>query len=396
MTCWLNSVLPIASLFAFRMLGLFMLIPVFTLLAPQLEGATPTLIGIALGSYGLTQGLLQMPFGILSDHWGRKRILSVGLFLFIIGSVVGAFSHSIQGVILARILQGMGATGSVLIALLADLTPETVRTKAMAVIGMAIGLSFGLAMILSPLISTHYGLSGIFYLTGGLGCLGLFLLYVVIPNPVEFSPSNNQSVRESNKNVSLQNLATIFKHKELSTLNIGIFLQHFILTVTFYAMPLTLKYYLNKGYQAQAWSFYLPIMLCSFILMFPCIVLAEKKKRMHILLVASIFLTGIAQFFLAMFDNHWPVFWLVSLVYFWGFNILEASLPSLISKKAPAYMKGTAMGVYSTSQFMGIFFGGAMAGLLYQFSGTTHSLFIMNGLLSLCWLVINFKSFSRD
>ncbi|MBA4697697.1 MAG: MFS transporter [Legionella sp.] len=373
-----------------------MLIPVFTLLAPQLEGATPTLIGIALGSYGLTQGLLQMPFGILSDHWGRKRILSVGLFLFIIGSVVGAFSHSIQGVILARILQGMGATGSVLIALLADLTPETVRTKAMAVIGMAIGLSFGLAMILSPLISTHYGLSGIFYLTGGLGCLGLFLLYVVIPNPVEFSPSNNQSVRESNKNVSLQNLATIFKHKELSTLNIGIFLQHFILTVTFYAMPLTLKYYLNKGYQAQAWSFYLPIMLCSFILMFPCIVLAEKKKRMHILLVASIFLTGIAQFFLAMFDNHWPVFWLVSLVYFWGFNILEASLPSLISKKAPAYMKGTAMGVYSTSQFMGIFFGGAMAGLLYQFSGTTHSLFIMNGLLSLCWLVINFKSFSRD
>ena len=227
---WLNSVIPIAALFSFRMLGLFMLIPVFTVYANHLTAATPMLMGIALGSYGLSQGLLQIPFGMLSDRFGRKPIITIGLLLFACGSLLGAFSTSIYSMIIARTLQGTGAIGSVLIALLADLTPDEQRTKAMAVIGVSIGLSFSLAMVLSPAITHYFGLSGIFYLTSFLALLGLVLLHAVIP-----TPKKEPFHIDSEANPAL--FKEVLYNRHLQRLNLGIFCQHFILTATFFPSP---------------------------------------------------------------------------------------------------------------------------------------------------------------
>ncbi|STX27776.1 major facilitator family transporter [Legionella beliardensis] len=357
-----------------------MLIPVFTVFATGLHHATPTLIGIALGSYGLSQGLLQMPFGMLSDYYGRKRVIATGLILFAIGSLVGALTDSIYGMIVARILQGMGAIGSVLIALVADLTADEERTKAMAVIGMTIGISFSVAMVLSPAVAHYYGLAGIFYLTAALALAGLVMLYGVIPNPEQ-----QRFHTDSEANVSL--LKTTITNRHLLRLNLGIFLQHFILTATFFALPLLLQQQLNVGHLTHQWHFYLPLMVLSFILMVPLIYFAEKKRLIKPIFLLAVFLTLSAQFFLAFTYNHFLSLCLLMLLYFTAFNILEASLPSLISKQASANSKGTAMGVYSSCQFLGIFIGGFMAGILYQYL-TVKAIFITNALLGLAWLII--------
>ncbi|WP_419420032.1 MFS transporter [Legionella sp. D16C41] len=378
---WSKSVFPIAAIFSFRMLGLFMLIPVFTVYARQLNHATPTLIGIALGSYGLSQGLLQMPFGILSDYYGRKRIIAIGLILFAIGSVLGALTNSIYGMILARILQGMGAIGSVLIALLADLTEDEKRTRAMAVIGMTIGISFSLAMVLSPAIAHYYGLAGIFYLTSLLSLFGLIMLYGVIPNPQNECPH-----MDSEAKISL--LKITVSDKSLQRLDLGIFLQHFILTSTFFGIPLLLLQQLKLGHLTEQWHFYLPIMLFSFILMTPLIFLAEKKQLFKPIFLAAIIATAITQFLLIFLHNNWLSFCYIMLFYFTAFNLLEASLPSLISKQASIKNKGTAMGVYSSCQFLGIFIGGFSAGVLYQYLGI-WSIFAINALLGLIWFIIS-------
>ncbi|WP_058505286.1 MFS transporter [Legionella nautarum] len=379
---WLNSVFPIAAIFSFRMLGLFMLIPVFTVFATQLQGATPALIGLALGSYGLSQGILQMPFGMLSDRFGRKPILTIGLLFFIGGSILGALSHSIYTMILARTLQGTGAIGSVLIALLADLTPDEQRTKAMAVIGMTIGLSFSLAMVLSPALTHHYGLAGIFYLTAVLALLGLLLLHTVIP-----TPTKERFHIDSEADSSL--FKTVIRNKHLQRLNAGIFFQHFILTATFYAIPFLLQQQIKDGHLAEQWHFYLPLMIFAFLLMVPFILLAEKKRQMKFVFLLSVFIILVAQFFLALTGQHWLSLCALMFLYFAAFNILEALLPSLVSKQAGPTSKGTAMGVYSSSQFLGIFVGGLAAGLLYQFAGNL-GIFFCNAAISLLWLSLSF------
>ena len=377
-SAWITSVLPIAALFAFRMLGLFMLIPVFTIYANQLHEATPTLIGIALGSYGLSQGLLQIPFGMLSDRYGRKPIIMIGLILFACGSLLGAFSTSIYTMILARILQGMGAIGSVLIALLADLTEDKQRTKAMAVIGMTIGLSFSLAMVISPSLTYYFGLSGIFYLTTLLAICGLVLLYVVIPTPAK-------DVFSSKSPASLAIFKQVLSNRHLQRLNVGIFCQHFILTATFFSVPMLLQ----QQHLTQQWHFYLPLMLFSFLLMIPFILLGEKKRQLKSVFLGSVFAMGLCQFALAFLSSDWLALSSLLFIYFVGFNILEASLPSLISKQAGPSSKGSAMGIYSSSQFLGLFAGGSMAGILYQFGGS-KGIFIANGVMALFWLVVSF------
>ena len=377
---WSRTVFPIAALFSFRMLGLFMLIPVFSVEASQLSYATPTLIGIALGCYGLSQGLLQIPFGMLSDRFGRKPILTLGLLLFCGGSLVGAFSHSIYGMIFARMLQGAGAIGSVLIALLADLTPDDQRTRSMAVIGVTIGLSFSLAMVLSPAITHSFGLGGIFYLTTGLALLGLLLLHVVIP-----TPKKEMFHLESDVKPAL--FRKVLSNRHLLRLNIGIFCQHFMLTSTFFVVPMLLQKQLQQGYLSQQWHFYLPLMLFSFVAMVPFILLAEKKQRMKSIFITSIALSSIAQFLLIFSYHSWIGICVLMVLYFVSFNILEASLPSLVSKQANAESKGTAMGVYSTCQFLGIFAGGALAGLMYQLKGS-DSLFILNSSIGFFWFLI--------
>ncbi|TAL59426.1 MAG: MFS transporter [Legionella sp.] len=376
---WSKTVFPIAAIFSFRMLGLFLLIPVFTIYAANLEGATPTLIGIALGSYGLTQGLLQMPFGMFSDRLGRKPMLTIGLVLFVLGSLMGALTHSIYGMIFARILQGMGAIGSVLIALLADLTPNQQRTKAMAVIGMTIGLSFSLAMIVSPALSQHYGLAGIFYFTAFLASLGLFLLHWVIPNP------QKESFHEQSE-AQLSLLKPVLHNHHLRRLNLGIFCQHFILTASFFTIPILLKSQVNQGHLSTEWHFYLPLMFFSFVLMMPFIYWAEKKQWMKPLFLLSVLITCLSQAVLAYTAQEWLMLCTLLFIYFISFNFLEASLPSLISKQADPQSKGTAMGVYSTSQFLGLFAGGSLAGVVYQWHGS-QGIFIMNTLIALIWLL---------
>ena len=377
---WSNSVFPIAALFSFRMLGLFMLIPVFTVYATQLTSATPTLIGVALGSYGLSQGLLQIPFGMLSDRFGRKPIITLGLILFVCGSLLGAFSTSIYSMIIARILQGTGAIGSVLIALLADLTPDEQRTKAMAVIGVTIGLSFSLAMVLSPAITHYFGLAGIFYLTAFLASFGMILLHGVIPTPKK-EPFHLDN--EANSALFLR----VLSNHHLQRLNFGIFCQHFILTSTFFAIPILLQQQMKAGHLSQQWHFYLPLMVLSFLMMLPFLALAEKKRKIKPVFLVSVIVTCACQFILAFTYQQWWAICSLMFFYFIVFNFLEASLPSLVSRQATPETKGTAMGIYSSSQFIGIFAGGALAGVLYQFAGS-QGIFFINGIMSLCWLIV--------
>lgn len=375
---WLSRVFPIAAIYSFRMLGLFMLIPVFSVSATALNHSTPALIGIALGSYGLSQGLLQIPFGMLSDRWGRKPIITLGLILFACGSLLGAYTDSIYGMILARILQGMGAIGSVLMALLTDLTPDEARTKAMAIIGITIGVSFSLAMIISPAITHRAGLPGIFYLTALLAVFGLILLHVAIPTPIkEPFPLSTSLLRTQ--------LSASFQNRHLQRLNAGIFFQHMILTSTFFAIPMILQQHAQQGDLTVQWHFYLPLMIGSFLAMLPFIVLAERKNHVKSVFIGAVIMTGLSQWILAYTYTHWLFITTLMFIYFVAFNILEANLPSLVSRQAPSSSKGTAMGIYSSSQFLGIFAGGALSGLIYQWTGF-QGIFIINGFISLIWL----------
>jgi MFS family permease len=380
---WSKTVFPIAAIFAFRMWGLFLLIPVFSIYAENLQGATPILIGLALGIYGLAQGILQMPFGLLSDKVGRKPMITIGLILFACGSLLGALTDSIYGMILARTLQGTGAIGSVLIALLADLTPDEQRTKAMAVIGMTIGTSFSLAMVISPALSHRYGLAGIFYLTTGLSLLGLVLLHLVIPKPAK---ERFHGDSETNPTLFKQ----VISNRHLQRLNVGIFCQHFILTSTFFAIPFILSKQVEQGHLTQQWHFYLPLMVASFLLMIPFIILAEKKKLMKTVFLASVLVMTLSQLVLAYNYQNWLSLCLLMLAFFIAFNILEAALPSLVSKQANPNSKGTAMGIYSTSQFLGLFAGGALAGVLYQWNGS-QGIFVINALLGALWFIISYS-----
>jgi MFS family permease len=302
----------------------------------------------------------------------------LGLVLFAAGSLMGALSESIYGIILARILQGTGAIGSVLIALLADLTSDEQRTKAMAVIGMTIGISFSLAMVISPALTHQYGLSGIFYLTAVLALIALILLHLVIP-----SPHNERFHADSETDPYL--FRSVLRNRQLLSLNLGIFCQHFILTATFFVIPMILSQEVLKGTLGVQWHFYLPLMIFSFICMLPFIILAEKKKQMKLVFIMAVSVTMISQLALIFAYSNWFSLCCCMFVYFIVFNILEASLPSLVSKQANPRTKGTAMGVYSTSQFLGIFFGGALAGILYQFAHV-QGIFLANTLISLVWL----------
>ncbi|MCX7090197.1 MAG: MFS transporter [Legionellales bacterium] len=377
---WVRSTFQIAAIFAFRMLGLFMLIPVFTIYAPHLQGATPFLLGLALGSYGLTQGLLQIPFGMLSDRYGRKPLITAGLILFAIGSILGAHTHTMSGMILARILQGGGAIGSVLIALLADITAEQHRTKAMAIIGATIGLSFSIAFILSPTLAEKTGLAGIFYLTAGLAVLGLVILYLI--------PTPKPSLQTDDLSSKRQQLKQVFLDPALLRLDAGIFFQHFILVASFFVIPMTLQKHVLAGHLDQPWQFYLIIIGGAFLAMLPIMHYSEKWHKVKAGFVSAVILIGITQAALIGISD--SLIWLgVTLfLYFVAFNFLEANLPSLISKQANPKTKGAAIGVYSSSQFLGIFVGGSLAGLVFTHAGAS-GIFMMNTVIAIVWLYLS-------
>ncbi len=374
-----KSTLSIASIYAFRMLGLFIILPIFSLYADKIIDATPTLIGVALGIYGLTQALLQIVLGVLSDKYGRKPVILFGLIVFIIGSIVAAMSHTIYGIIIGRALQGAGAIGSTLTALVADTTKEENRMKAMSVIGMTIGLSFIGAMVLGPILNTWIGLSGIFWLTAILGAIGIVILIYGVPTPTKI-------IFHKGSETTPSQIKSVLKKPELLRLNYGIFSLHAMLTALFLAIPVILIDYIGISVDKQ-WIIYLPVLFISFFLMVPFIIIAETKNLMKPVFVGAIIILTAMQFLLYEFDHHVIVMSLLLVLYFASFTLLEAALPSLISKMAPISSKGTAMGVYSSAQFFGIFFGGVLGGVIMHHFGI-QGIFIFNGLLGVLWIVI--------
>ncbi|MEK8089892.1 MFS transporter [Thermithiobacillus plumbiphilus] len=357
-----RAAVSLAGMFGLRMLGLFLVLPVFSIYAHQLEGVRehPALIGLALGAYGLTQALLQIPFGMLSDRYGRKPVILIGTILFIAGSWIAAASDSIYGVLIGRIVQGAGAVASVIIALSADLTREENRTKAMAMIGITIGLSFAVSLVLGPLLASWIGVDGIFWLIGGLGLISLIFLYTVVPTPKLLRHHRDAEL-------SPAMVAGVMKDPELLRLDFGVFALHAALTALFVVLPLVLMDPRHPLLPLERqWELYLPVMLIAFALMVPFIIIAESRRKMKQVFVGAIATLAISVLIMAL--SHDSLAWiaLALLVFFTGFNVLEASLPSLISKISPAGVKGTAIGVYTTAEFLGAFVGGAIGGLLYD------------------------------
>ena len=367
----------LAIIYGVRMLGLFMILPVFAVSADTLQGSTPMLAGLALGVYGLTQGLLQIPYGMLSDRFGRKPVIAVGLLIFAFGSVVAATSDSIYGVILGRALQGSGAIAAALMALAADLSREEHRLKMMSFIGVSIGFAFAIAMVLGPVLNHIIGLSGLFYFTAVVAVLAIIILYTLVPNPLK-----SYFHRDTQAVPSL--FGDVLADRQLLRLNFGIFVLHMVLMASFMAIPLML---VNQAQfeVAQHWKLYLPVFLISVALMVPFIIQAEKKRRMKQIFIGAIAALMLAELsLLASGESVWQVA-IGLVVFFTAFNLLEASLPSLVAKMAPADRKGTAMGVYSSSQFLGAFVGGGLGGMLYQFWGIS-GVYLMSAALLLVWM----------
>lgn len=359
-----------------------MVLPVFTLYAAHLRGATPVLIGIAMGIYGLTQGLFQIPFGMLSDKIGRKKIIFAGLCIFALGSAVSALTHTITGMMIGRALQGTGAVGSTIIALMADLTREEHRTRAMAMIGMTIGASFSFAFILGPLLVGILQVSGIFWLAGLFSLIAILILLFAVPTPTETS-------WHADAEPELNQFSAVIKHPELKRLNAGIFILHAVFTASFVIIPINLQNTIGMAGHQQ-WSLYLPILLLTFLLTIPLIIVAEKKRRLKTIFLGAIFTLCLSEFLFWISGAHLWIFAINLLLFFTAFSVLEAFLPSLVSKTAPRTRKGTALGIYSCSQFLGIFVGGSVGGWLYGAFGLTD-VYLFCVTLTLLWAILAFN-----
>ncbi len=368
----------LAAVFSVRLLGLFMIYPVFAAYAQHLSGATPYLIGEALGIYGLSQGLLQIPFGLLSDRFGRKVMIIIGLLLFAIGSAVAASSTSIGGVIVGRVLQGGGAVGSVILALVADLTSEENRTKAMAMVGITIGASFMVALVAGPIAAQFIGVPGIFWLMVVLALVGIGITQFIVP-----TPRRVRVHRDAEAVPAL--IGSVLRNRELLRLDFGIFALHAMLTASFLVVPGLLRGTLDLSVHNQ-WLVYLPVLLVSVAVMVPAIIVAEKHRRMKGVFIAAVAGLVVSQAML-YFGAHNLIVLLAALtVFFSAFNVMEASLPSLITKAAPPDAKGTATGIYSSSQFLGIFVGGVVGGWANQ-NGGSVGVFALTTAIALIWLL---------
>lgn len=379
----LNSIekkasVSLAAVFGMRMIGLFMILPVFAIYGVHLTGYSPIWLGLAIGAYGFTQALLQIPMGMLSDKFGRKPVIVGGLIIFCFGSLVAALSDTVYGVVLGRALQGMGAIASATLALAADLSREEQRPKVMATIGMFIGLSFAAAMVLGPLVAGSYGLSGLFYLTAILAIVGIGLVIFVVPNSINVAPKGDHVAIW----VKVFKLA---KHPELFRLNSGVFILHLALTAMFVSLPLMLE---NVGFSVdQHWQLYLPTLLFSFAIMVPFMIWAIKKNKEKLVFCAAIFLMMSSVLLLWIEHSHLYLMVTFVVMFFTGFNYLEATMPSTLSRIAPAGDKGSAMGVYSSSQFFGAFFGGVAGGML-QSHFDLASVFLFSAIVLGIWFLL--------
>jgi MFS family permease len=375
----LRASIGLASIFGLRMLGMFLILPVFALYAEHLPGgANHTMIGLALGAYGLTQAVLQLPFGIASDKFGRKRMIYFGLVLFAIGSFVAAYATTIEGILLGRVIQGAGAISAAVTALLADLTREEHRTKAMAMIGGTIGVTFAVSLVLGPALYQFIGMSGIFAMTGILAITALAVVKWGVPDPLV-------SRFHADAQANTARLGGVLKDVQLLRLNFGIFSLHAAQMAMFVVLPFALRNTSNLDINHQ-WEIYLPVVVAAFVLMVPAIIYGETRGKLKQVFVAAIATMLAAQLGMSASMHHFWGIVVALTLYFVAFNILEATLPSLISKLAPTTAKGTAMGVYNTSQSLGLFFGGAVGGWLSQHYGFSAVFMFSSGLM-LIWLV---------
>ena len=369
-----RAVIGLGLIYALRMVGMFMILPVFALYARELPGgATPLAIGLAIGSYGLAQALLQVPLGLLSDRIGRKPVIFLGMTVFAIGSVVAGLADSIEGVTIGRVLQGAGAVSSAVAALLADVTRDQVRTTAMAILGAGMGLAFILALVAGPIVAGFIGVDGIFFLTAGLALLTLPVVIFGVPTPA--LPVANAG-----------GFGEVLSNPELLRLNAGIFLLHALMTALFTTAPIAIVDTLGLA-STEHWRVYLPVLLISIVPIFPLIRWAEHSGKSRSVFRGAIALLGIAMALAAFGHANAALLVGALLIFFVGFNYLEGALPSMISRRATPARRGAALGVYATSQFLGAFAGGAIGGFSQTHWGITGA-FAVCAALPLIWLFI--------
>lgn len=375
----LRATWGLGTVFSLRMLGMFMVLPVLTTYGMSLQGASEALIGLAIGIYGLAQAIFQIPFGLLSDRIGRKPLIVGGLFIFVLGSVIAALSDSIWGIILGRALQGSGAIAAAVMALLSDLTREQNRTKAMAFIGVSFGVTFAIAMVLGPIITHTLGLNALFWMIAVLAASGIFITLWVVPDTRSHTLNRESGMVKGC-------FSKVLAEPKLLKLNFGIMCLHIMLMSTFIALPGQLE---QAGFPAgQHWKIYLCTMLIAFASVVPIIIYAETKRRMKRVFVSCITLLLIAEIVLW---GSGPHFWELVIgvqLFFIAFNLMEAILPSLISKESPAGYKGTAMGIYSTSQFLGVAIGSSLGGWIDGLFDS-QTVFLAGALLATVWLLVS-------
>jgi len=374
-----RSVGALAGVFSLRMFGLFLVLPVMALYAAQMEGATPFMIGLAVGIYGLTQALFQIAFGTLSDRFGRKPLIVFGLLVFAAGSVVAAMADTLVGVIIGRALQGSGAIAAVVLALVADLTREQQRVKAMALIGMSIGASFLLALMAGPALDRWIGVGGIFWLTAvlALGCIVVVVWWVPTPRHAAGDPGSR---------ASKDYFREVMANAHLLRLDVGIFTLHMVLTAVFVVAPFALVETLGLERDSH-WQVYVPVLVGSILLMAPLLILGMRRERTFWVFRLAILIVLVGQ--CVLFSGADQAISLIAglVCFFVGFNLLEAMLPSLMTRLSPGYAKGTAIGVYNTFEFAGVFAGGALGGILLGLFGSS-GVFAFCVLATLMWLVV--------
>jgi MFS family permease len=368
--------ISLAAIFALRMLGLFLILPVFSIYAKDLPGGNDmAMVGFALGAYGLTQACLQIAYGSASDRFGRKPVIVFGLVLFVIGSFVAAMAGDIYGIIIGRVLQGAGAISAAVTALAADLTREQHRTKVMAMIGSSIGLVFALSMVGAPLLYATIGMPGIFALTGILALIAIFVVLKVVPAAPAIP-----------RQPGWPSFVEVLTHPQLLRMNFGVFALHLMQTAMWVLVPSAL---VSTGALpvAEHWKIYLPAVLLSFVFMVPAIIAAEKHGKMKLVFNAAIALLVAVQLGFGFFGQgaYALAFWMT--LFFIAFNVLEATQPSLISRIAPPHAKGAALGVYNTTQSLGLFLGGVLGGALAKFAGA-EAVWLACAAVAVVWLLL--------
>lgn len=376
----IKQIMPLAFIVALRFFGLFIVLPVLSIYALDMEGATPFLAGLVVGGYALTQATFQVPFGLMSDKVGRKKTLLFGLIIFIVGSVIAAVSDNIYMLLLGRFLQGAGAIGSVVSAMVADLVKEEERPKAMAVLGGTIALSFAAAMIIAPIVGGIWGIDKLFWLTAVLSVFSIFILFTAVPKPPKIVHSYEE---EESKMIE------VFKDKALTRMYITFLFHSSIMTMAFFIIPVVMTQTVDDGgfgwAKSELWKVYFPAMIFGFLAMAPAAIFGEKYgkgKEIFMISVAVIFLGFLAMGFAS---TDW-IFVVGVVLFFIGFNMFEPLLQSFVAKFAKVHQKGAALGVANTFAYTGIFFGGLIAGWLMQdYDRGTLALFV--AVLSIVWFI---------